>query len=213
MLAIYGHPFSSYTWKVLIALYASDIPFEFRVVGPDDPDNNAFIAAHSGPLGKFPLLVDGGDVLFESTTIIEYLALHQAGAGTLLPGDPDAANRARMMDRVFDNYVMGPMQAIVDEHLRPEDARDPDRIVAARAKLGKSYAWLDDYPVSPRITLVECAAAPSLHYADLVHPIGTAHPRLRNWLAHLKALPPVRRCLDEAAPYQHFFPVPARERA
>ena len=32
MLALYGHPFSSYTWKALIALYAEDIPFEFRNV-------------------------------------------------------------------------------------------------------------------------------------------------------------------------------------
>ena len=88
MLAIYGHPFSSYTWKVLIALYASETPFEFREVGPDHPDNNAFVAANSGPLGKFPVLVDGGEVLFESTTIIEYLALHDAGARTLLPTTP-----------------------------------------------------------------------------------------------------------------------------
>ena len=121
-----------------------------------------------------------------------------------------------MLDRVFDNYVMSPMQAVVEEHLRPADARDPGRISAARDRLDKSYAWLEDwlehYRASSQITLVECAAMPSLHYADLVQPIGADHPRLRGWLAHLKALPPVRRCLDGAEPYQHFFPVPAPAR-
>jgi glutathione S-transferase len=29
MLTIYGHPISSYTWKVLAALYENDTPFEF----------------------------------------------------------------------------------------------------------------------------------------------------------------------------------------
>ncbi len=215
MLAIYGHPFSSYTWKVLIALYANETPFELRVVGPENPENAAFVAANSGPLGKFPLLVDGDNILFESSAIIEYLARHHAGVEALLPDQPDAAIGVRMLDRVFDNYVMAPMQAVVEEHLRPEDARDHSRIAAAREKLDKSYSWLDGwleyYPTSPQITLIECAAAPSLYYADWVHPIGSAHPRLRHWLNHLKALPPVARCIAEAEPWRAFFPVPTPE--
>jgi glutathione S-transferase len=216
MLAIYGHPFSSYTWKVLIALYANETPFEFRMVGPEHPENTAFVADSSGPLGKFPLLVDGDNVLFESTAIIEYLERHHAGDEVLLPHQPDAAIGVRMLDRVFDNYVMGPMQAIVEEHLRPELARDPGRITAARENLDKSYRWLEGwleyYPTSSQITMIECAAAPSLHYADIVHPIDASLPRLRSWLAHLQSLPPVRRCIDEAKPWRHLFPVPAPER-
>ena len=54
MLALYGHLFSSYTWKALIPLYANETPFEFRQIGPGAPvEDNAFIhAAH--PAGKFP---------------------------------------------------------------------------------------------------------------------------------------------------------------
>jgi len=36
-LALYGHPFSSYTQKVLIALYENGTPLEFRSLGPDMP--------------------------------------------------------------------------------------------------------------------------------------------------------------------------------
>ena len=38
-LQLFGHPFSSYTWKVLIALWADETPFEFRMLGPDHPEN------------------------------------------------------------------------------------------------------------------------------------------------------------------------------
>src|SRR5262245_18623787 len=101
MLALYGHPFSSYTWKALIAFYANNIDFEFRMVDADHMDNVTFVQA-AGPLGKFPVLRDGDNVLFESTSIIEYLAQHY-GANSLIPEDPGAAMRVRMLDRVFDN--------------------------------------------------------------------------------------------------------------
>lgn len=37
-------------------------------------------------------------------------------------------------------------------------------------------------------------------------------PRLRECRAHLLALPPVARCIDEARPYRHYFPVGAPDR-
>ena len=57
-LALYGHPFSSYTQKVLIALYENSTPFEFRWIGPDTPQHSAEWLRR-WPLRKFPLLVDG----------------------------------------------------------------------------------------------------------------------------------------------------------
>jgi len=216
MLAIYGHPFSSYTMKVLIALYANETKFELRMVDPEHPQNTAFLAAHAGPWAKFPLLVDGATIVFESSTIIEYLALHHPGEQALLPDQADAAIEVRKLDRVFDNYVMAPMQAIVDEHLRSPDQRDMSRCDAARERLDKSYRWLDgwleSYPTSSRITMIECAAAPSLHYADWLHPIAPEFPRLRQWFLAVQALPAVRRCFDGAIPYRSFFPVPSPER-
>ena len=33
---LFGHPFSSYTWKALIALYETDTPFTFRDISGHD---------------------------------------------------------------------------------------------------------------------------------------------------------------------------------
>ena len=99
MLEYYGHPFSSYTWKGQIALHANCTPHVFKTVDPGHPDNSAFVAmAH--PAGKFPVLSDGQKVVFEATTIIEYLAVNHPGDAPLIPADAGEALRARMLDRV-----------------------------------------------------------------------------------------------------------------
>lgn len=38
-LTLHVHPFSSYTWKALIALYAKDLPFTFQSVENDFLEN------------------------------------------------------------------------------------------------------------------------------------------------------------------------------
>ena len=55
-LQLFGHPFSSYTWKVLIALWADETPFNFRMVGPDHSENGDELRRR-WPFGQFPLLV------------------------------------------------------------------------------------------------------------------------------------------------------------
>lgn len=215
MLALYGHTFSSYTWKALIALYANGTAFEFRGVGEGHPDHDAVVAAAS-PQGKFPVLVDGSHTVFEATSIIEYLQLHHPGPAPLLPAGPVAAVGTRMIDRVFDNYVMGIMQVSVDEAIRTGGKPDPAVLASVAERLDRSYAWIDHwlagYPSTDAVTLIECAAAPSLFYADWVHPISDRFARLQMWRAHLLALPPVTRCVDDARPYRSYFPLGAPDR-
>jgi len=38
-LQLFGHPFSSYTMKALIALYENETPFDFRILDPDHPES------------------------------------------------------------------------------------------------------------------------------------------------------------------------------
>lgn len=214
-LELYGHPFSSYTWKAEIALFANDNAYRFHILDGQHPGNAARVAAAS-PAGKFPLLVDRGTEIFEATAIIEYLAVHHPGAAPLLPSDPAQAVQARMIDRVFDNYVMQPMQTIVGAHLESPGAPDQTRIEDACAALRRTYGWLEnwleDYPRPDTISLIECAAAPSLFYADWVCPVAPDFPLLGNWRAHLLGLPAVSRSVEAARPYRAFFPPGAPDR-
>lgn len=214
-LALYGHPFSSYTWKALIPLYANGTEFEFREVGPDHPQHAEFVQqAH--PAGKFPVLTDGETTVIEATSIVEHLALHHPGPAPLIPADPAEAAVTRMLDRVFDNYVMANMQRVVAAFIANKDAPDPTEIAAGKEGLLRAYRWLETWleanALPTHVSLVTCAAAPSLFYADWVERIPGDCPRLAALRAEVHALPAVARCVDDARPYRPWFPPGAPDR-
>ncbi|HET9427874.1 MAG TPA: glutathione S-transferase family protein [Allosphingosinicella sp.] len=215
-LQFFGHPFSSYTQKVLIALWADETPFDYRMVDGDHPENVEELNRHS-PFGKFPLLIDGEQAIFESTPIIEHLhAFHRGPNAWIPPGEP--GRRARFLDRFFDLYVMTNMQKVGLDVLRPQGSRDQYGVDQARAELRRAYDWLDDnlgegpWAIGETFTLADCAAAPSLFYADWLEEIGSARPRLAAYRTRLLAHPVVARAVDEGRPYRHFFPMGAPDR-
>ena len=214
---LFAHPFSSYCQKVLVALYENDTPFEWRLLSQDTPEVEGEWAA-LWPMKRMPLLKDGGETVVEATIIIEYLMLNHPGPMRLIPSDPKSALKTRFMDRFFDNYVMTPMQEIVFNQIRPEDDRDPYGVRQARTMLDMAYGFLDDamakteWAAGDRFSLADCAACPSLFYADWVHPIPETFANLRAYRARLLARPSFARAVDEARPYRHFFPLGAPDR-
>ena len=212
MIELYGHPFSSYTWKALIAFYEMQTPFAFRMLGPEHPGNGAALAAH-WPVGKFPLLVDGDLVLPEASIIVEHVAPQ------FVPSDRESAREVRLLDRVFDNHVMTPVQAIVAEHLPFITATpDPARIARAREALDNAYGWLEGrlagraWAAGDDFSLADCAGAPALFYADWAHPIPDRLAALNDYRARVLARPSVARCVEEARPCRHLFPLGAPDR-
>lgn len=216
-LAFYGHPFSSYTQKVLIALYENDIPFEFRCLGPETPEHAAEWLRR-WPVGKFPMLLDGDIAVVETSIIIEYLQQTRPGAVRLLPGDARQALDARFLDRFFDLHVMSPVQHAVGGALSGDADKAREALVHARDKLELGYAWAETqlpgrtWACGDAFTLADCAAAPSLFYADWVHRIGAAYPLLRAYRARLLARPSFARAVEEARPYRPLFPLGAPDR-
>lgn len=216
-VAIYGHPFSSFTWKALIAAYEREVDFEFRMIDPDHPEHAARIATLA-PTGQFPALVDGVMEVVQSNAVIEYLDLHHGKGAPLVPLDPREALAARMMAQVFDDYVHVPMQRIVGNALRPEDSRDPFGVEQAHGVIARCYAWLEarlqdgPWAACGRFTIADCAAAPALFYGDWVHPMGGRFPALAAYRARLLARPSIARVVDEARPYRGFFPLGAPDR-
>lgn len=214
-LELYGHPFSSYTWKVLIPLWADGTPFEYRQV-PEDKDNYAALK-QIWPFGKFPTLVDGDKVVAETTCIIEHLQAHHPGPNVWIP-DGELGRRVRFLDRFFDLYVQGNMQPAVNNALRPEGMADAFGEEQARKNLHIAYDWLeaslsdDDWAAGNTFTLADCAAAPALFYSDWVEEIGDGRPKLKAYRARLLAHPPVSRAVEEARPYRKYFPLGAPDR-
>ncbi|MDF7774146.1 glutathione S-transferase family protein [Sphingomonas sp. AOB5] len=216
-LQLFGHPFSSYTQKALIALYENAVDFDFRLIEPQEEANCREFAALA-PMGKFPVLLDRGRTIIESTGIIEYLAIHHPGPVALIPADPDAALDARIFDRVFDNYIMDAMQPLVNNMLRPTEHRDPHIATYVHRALDRAYAWLDthmagrEWAAGDSFGLADCAAAPSLFYADWAYEIPASHVHLKAYRARLLARPSFARAVDGGRPYHHYFPLGAPTR-
>ncbi|MDE1898643.1 MAG: glutathione S-transferase family protein [Xanthomonadaceae bacterium] len=216
-LALYGHPFSSYTQKVLIALYENGIAFEFRTLGPDAPQHTA-PWQQRWPLRKFPLLVDGDRTVVESSIIIEHLQLAHPGPVRLLPAEPMAALEVRFLDRFFDLHVMSPVQCAVAGALTGRADRKEEGLADAVSKLEVAYAWLEGqlaertWAAGPDFTMADCAAAPALFYADWTVPIAEHYPALRAYRARLLARPSFARAVDEARYFRPYFPLGAPDR-
>ena len=218
MLALYGHPFSSYTQKVLTALYENGTPFELRNLDPAAPGNHAPEWLRRWPLAKFPLLVDGDHTVVESSIVIEHLQMAQPGPVQLIPADPAAALQVRFMDRFFDLHVMAPVQHAVNAALTGDPAKRVDGVAWAADKLEKAYAWLEGewarstWAAGDGFTMTNCAAAPALFYADWTHPIAASYPLLRAYHARLLARPSFAQAVEAGRPYRHYFPLGAPDR-
>lgn len=215
-LQLFAHPFSSYCQKVLIALWADGTKFDYRMLDEQHPENMAALKRR-WPFALFPLLVDNGETVVETTPIIEHLEAHHSGPNRWIP-DGEIGRRVRFLDRFFDLYVMNNMSAPVFDALRPEGSRDPFGVEKALSGLRTAYDWLEanlgegPWAVGEAFTLADCAAAPSLFYADWVERIGDDRPRLAAYRARLLAHPIVTRAVDEGRPYRHFFPLGAPDR-
>jgi glutathione S-transferase len=213
-MKLYAHPLSSYCQKVLIALYENGTSFEYRNL---EEQSAKVELAQRWPLKRFPVLVDRGRTILESSAIIEYLQIHHPGRVRLIP-EGDAGIEVRMLDRIFDNYVMTPMQKLVGNQLRPEPDRDSFGVAEARGVLDSIYAWLEvhlagrAWAAGENFSLADCAAAPSLFYADWAHEIPTAHHHLRAYRARVLVQPAVARAVNEARPYRSYFPLGAPDR-
>jgi glutathione S-transferase len=167
------------------------------------------------PIGKFPVLRDEArDALVpESSIIIEYLDQHYSGATRFLPGDPDFVRQTRFRDRFYDLHIMLPMQKIVIDTFRPAGQNDAFGVEDARQRLDVALGIVDramttdGWAMGDTLTMADCAAAPSLFYADRIAPLAGRYDNAARYLARLRKRPSFARVIEEAEPYFKLFPM------
>jgi glutathione S-transferase len=93
-LQLFEYPFSSYCQKALIALYEHAMPFEFRMLDAEHPDNGAELEKR-WPLKRFPGLLDGERLAAEASIIVEYVNQRARNGPTLIGVFDTMASLAR----------------------------------------------------------------------------------------------------------------------
>ena len=212
-LTLHFHPLASFCWKALIALYENDVPFNPKLVDLGNPAERAALLK-LWPIGKFPVLQDDarGEIVPESSIVIEYLDRHYPGRTRFIPDDAGRALQTRLRDRFYDLYVHLPMQKIMVDRLRPDGKQDHHGVEEARAQLRTSYAMIEqqmatnEWATGGDFSLADCAAAPSLFYGNMAEPFGEGQQNLAAYLERLKARPSFARVLKEAEPYFNMVP-------
>ncbi len=207
-LTLYYHPLSSYCWKALIALYENGRPFEKRLIDLGNARDSAELEA-LWPIRKFPVLRDASQKrdLPESSILIEYLDRYHPGPRRMIPDGFDAALEVRLWDRIFDNYVNGPMQRIVADRIHGSKGD----MSGERSMLEKAYGMVEhrlegrDW-VCGDFSMAECAAAPALFYAATVQAFPDGAKNLEAYFERLMARPSVKRVIAEARPYFEMYP-------
>jgi len=154
-----------------------------------------------------------GELVPESSIIIEYLELHYPGSARLIPSDPDAARRVRGRDRFFDLYLHTPVQKWPADRLRPAEQRDPYGVDEARRAYHAALDMLEmdltgkRWATGAQFTMADCAAAPALYFGErFFGSFRDSHPRTTAYLDRLLARRSYARALAEAEPYLHLVP-------
>jgi len=210
-LKLYFNPVSSYSQKALLALYEKGCPFEPTIINLMDPkDREAYRKVY--PIAKVPFLrVEEKKLdLSEASVIIEYIDRHFPGGPKLLPDDPDQALQVRMLDRFFDLYINDSVTKIFFDGMRPEGKKDPFGVQQARERLDSTYAFFEPqlagrtWAAGDAFTMADCAAAPALFYARMIHPFE-AHKNVTAYFDRLMQRPSLQRVVKEAEPYLAMF--------
>ena len=191
---------SSNSDRVKIVLHEKGLPYERAtlVLAKKDQKRPEFLTLN--PYGKVPVIDDGGQILFESCIINEYLD-EKYPIPSLMPRDPYLRGRGRVLVDYALNYMHEPYWALRGEMLKPANERNPalveEKHLSLRDLLQYLEADLGDKPyLLGELSLADIAIVPRAlrmeAYGALPAP---SLPRLNAWLERMKARQSVQQIL------------------
>lgn len=201
-MKLYGSEQSPFTARIWIACEAKGIALDQLALPEAGLQSAEFLAIN--PIGKLPVLLDGGVPIIESETILDYI-------DDCYPDPPlrpaSAIDRVRMRTaiRIMDTYVMVPVSRLF-AHLDPA-TRDAKVVQDEVRRWTQGMAWLAPFvPDAPqflgdRLTLADCVLPPSFLLSRIISnilgiddPIAT-HATLVGYRDKVRAHAPVAAAL------------------
>lgn len=196
MLKIWGRTSSSNVMKVLWACEELGIAFERVDAGGAFGRTREADYLAMNPNALVPTIQDGDFTLWESNSILRYLARTRAPGSAIYPADPRAAaDCERWMDWQL-SALNAPMTTIFFTYVRtPEAERDHAAAAKAAEAAGKLWKMVDD-----RLATSDFVCGTQLTLADIVLgvyawrwfnlPVARPPmPGLEAWFGRLKARP------------------------
>jgi len=199
-MKLYFAPASSYSQRVLIALYEKELSFTPVEVNLFEQISRRKYQKIN-PFAKIPTLeTDNGEIIFEACIIIEYLERRFPQQLPLL--NPEQIMEIRMLERIIDVYVNGGREALFADSQRPLELRKGKEVVKKQKLLETACIFLEDklqnrtWLAGEEFSLADCAAAPTLNYLRLVYDYQHL-PNLTNYIQRLEVRPSVVKVQSE----------------
>ena len=200
-MKLWGRANSVNVKKALWCLEELRLPYERVDAGMQFGVVNTPEYRKLNPNGRVPTLEDDGFVLWESHTIVRYLAAKH-GAGTLWPDEPRArADAERWMDWAFTLWAE--LRPVFWGVVRtPPEKRDMAAIEEQRAKVAELLAILDGalagkrYVAGDRLTIGDIPIGCKVQLWMRMPIERPRQPNLEAWFERLCARAPYRKCVD-----------------
>ncbi|MHB8535048.1 MAG: glutathione S-transferase family protein [Sulfuricaulis sp.] len=191
-MKLYGSLTSPYVRKVRVLVREKNLACEFILADAWAADSPI---PPLNPLGKVPALVlDNGEVLFDSPVIVEYL--DSLKAPPLLPASGEARWQALRWQALADGVLDAVVSRLLESR-RPAAQQSAETIPRQEAKIARALEYADHHLsngpwlMSDRFTVADLAVAVALEYIDFRYPHDWRgrHPRLGEWCAGIGARP------------------------
>ena len=200
-MKLHYHPASTTSRPILLLAAEARLALDLQVVDLFSGEHQQAPFAALNPNRLVPVLEDGAFRLTESASILRYLA--ERVDSPLYPCEPQA--RARINERLdwvntqlARDFAYGFVYPqVFAHHRRADDTVQRATLDWARTRAIDWLAvldthWLGDarpFITGPTMTIADLHAASFVALGDLVGSRFDAFPRLRQWLARMKALP------------------------
>lgn len=191
MLTIWGRQNSINVQKVMWVIAELALPHRRVDLGGPFGGNREAEALARNPNGLVPVLMDGDSIIWESNTIVRYLAA-KYGSGELWPEDPKARST---VDRWMDWQLTVAHPALVPLFLQlvrtPEESRDPAKIAASTNACISALSILDrwlsdrDFVGGDHFTMGDIALGCTLHRW---HALPLERPRMPSLAGYYERL-------------------------
>jgi len=204
--------------RVLWLLEELGLPYEIRHYQRNDKTMLAppeLRQVH--PLGKSPVITDGGLVLAESGAILEYLVEREGSALAPSPGTPERARYLYwlhypegslmpplFLKLLFDRIEASPVPFFVKPVTRRIAAQGRDTYVLPQLRRHMDFLEGElagrEWIVGPAFTAADIQMSYPLEAAE--KRIGfDAHPKVREYLQRMRARPAYQRAQERGGPF------------
>jgi glutathione S-transferase len=191
MLVLRAVSTSPFARKVRIAAALVELDDRIEVLTADtgDPEDSV---RKQNPLGKVPaLILDNGEVLYDSAVIVEYLDW-LAGGGKIIPADPVRRFRSLTQQALADGIMEAAVLLRYESLWREPDMRSVKWMAYQSDKISRALAAFERSPPEELSDVGTIALGCALGYLDLRFEGAwrADHPGLVAWLDLFAAATP-----------------------